>query len=218
MNNESEPKFLSPTFLILYMVLAVGVIMLLHFKCPQSQLDKLASIIVLIISAGAVIKYADYTRRMLAIQNWAYVDSKNPVISFVLDQVVGGDLKTYVKLRNHSNFDTSVWIDLNLKVKGDIVRVGAPYYTGETPWNLQAQQTIEGAHFIPAPDILNQKSITISELENQWKSIKLKNKEVNSIITVSVNIRYRGAMDKILTKPTLNWYYDFSNGKWIYQV
>ena len=216
--NNNEPKLLSSTFLILYIVVAVVVLMCFDHYCPWKEIDKLANLVILLVTAATVIKYTDYTRRILTIQNKAYIESRNPVISFLLDGVEGADLKTYVRLTNHSAFDTAVWINLNLKVQGRLVRVGAPLYTGEESWNLQALQIIEGAHFIPMPEIRTQTTITTTDLDLSHTSSSLTNEERNSLLTVSVDVRYRGAGDQILAKPISNWYFDFSKGKWIFKV
>jgi hypothetical protein len=218
MMNNNEPKLLSSTFLILYIVVAVVFLMCFHYYCPQKELDKLANLVILLVTAATVIKYTDYTRRILTIQNKAYIESRDPIISFLLDGVEGADLKTYVRLTNHSAFDTAVWINLNLKVQGRLVRVGAPFYTGEESWNLQALQTIEGAHFIPMPEIRAQTTITITDLDLAYKSSNLTDEERNSLLTISVDVRYRGAGDQIRAKPISNWYFDFSKGKWIFKV
>jgi len=218
MNNKNEPKLLSSTFLILYIVVAVVVLMCFHYYCPQKEIDKLANLVILLVTAATVIKYTDYTRRILTIQNKAYMESRNPIISFLLDGVEGADLKTYVRLTNHSAFDTALWINLNLKVQGRLVRVGAPFYTGEESWNLQALQTIEGAHFIPMPEIRAQTTITTKDLDLTYRSSNLTDEERNSLLTISADVRYRGAGDQILAKPISNWYFDFSKGKWIFQV
>lgn len=194
--------------------------MYLHYCYPQSDLDKLASIIILVVSAATVIKYADYTRKMLMIQHKAYIESRNPVISFVIIPQPGSgvNLPTYVAMKNHSDFDAAVFVALDLRVKGKSIRISSPEYNGNKAWNLQARLPIVGAHFEPIPDVTAQTGLAIADLQRMWKSPNLTSKERNAVLTVAIKIKYRGSTGQIITKPTSHYYFDFSQGRWIFAV
>jgi len=153
---------------------------------------------------------------ILLIGVFTYLESRDPVVSFYIEPTTpdsGPELRTFVVMRNHSAFNTAVWVNLNLKIDGVIQKVGAPKYTGDEPWNLQAGFTVSGTRFEPGEAIKKQIGKDASTIKNELATGAEPPK-----ITIEIKIWHTASLGTRVHKPVQKWHFDFKRYKWIFDV
>ncbi len=145
-----------------------------------------------------------------------HIQSRDPVVSFTItprpDE--GPEMKTFVEMKNHSKYDTAVWVNLNLKVNGVAYKVGSPKYTGEEPWNLQAAQVVSGTRFEPGEAIKSQVGMDVPTIQ----ALVAQGKQEQPEITMDIRICCSASFWRRIRKPPQKWHFDFRRYKWVFDV
>ena len=148
----------------------------------------------------------------LLLMMFQYMDSRDPVITFSIVQVPRLEqstnaaglriwfLRTFVQLENKSNYDTIVWLNLNLQIDKNKSDEAGEHYNGAKPWTVAATAPISGARF------------DLYSVINQIGNIAVGD------IRVCVEIEYKGSFGRIIKKIPQRWHLDVSRKIWIYDV
>lgn len=157
---------------------------------------------------------AEQAKRQVDIQTRIYEDSQTPVVSFKIDKrpELSPESWTRVTLANLSNFDTSVWINLNFKVNETPLNVSPPHYTGDEPWNLQAGDVIKAPGF-PLTNLFNHLGQSLAQLQQQANSGNLQTK-----VTLEIEVKFTAYGGRVIEKPVKKYHFHFSKIGWVYDV
>jgi len=148
----------------------------------------------------------------LLLMMFQYMDSRDPVITFSIVQVPKLEestnaaglriwfLRTFVQLENKSNYDTIVWLNLNLQIDKNKSDEAGEHYTGVKPWTVAATAPITGARFDLYSVINPIGNIAVGD------------------IRVCVEIEYKGSFGRIIKKIPQRWHLDVSRRIWVYDV
>ncbi len=148
----------------------------------------------------------------LMLMMFQYMDSRDPVITFSIEpntrieEYVNATgkkawlLRTFVYLENKSNFDTIVWLNLNLQVDNRKSDEAGEHYTGVKPWTVAATAPVTGARFDLYSVVNPNANISASD------------------IRVCVEIKYKGSFGRIIKKIPQRWHLDRNRKIWVYDV
>jgi len=143
----------------------------------------------------------------LLLMMFQYIDSRDPVVTFTLDPNPSFDyingkqtMQLKVTMLNESNFDTRVWVDVNLRIDGTDSKEVGELYTGEKPWLLPGQGEIGNAVF----------SI-YSIFDDQGKI-------ASQDIRFNIVVKHQGYLWRTIKKLPQKWHYDKSKRIWVYDV
>ena len=91
------------------------------------------TLLILGLTLIAVIYYVFSTHEILEVNKKTYADSKLPVVCLSIKQNEENIYDTRVILTNVSNYNLQAFVNLNLRVNGQLVE-HTPDYSGKEPW------------------------------------------------------------------------------------
>lgn len=97
---------------------------------------------------------------------------------------------------NHSKYNVSAFVNLNLKINGKLEGTSDEAYAGKKAWPVTSFQSING-HV------------------NLTNELNLEN--VRSI-TIDLDVRYESDIGKVYINPTQYWHFDMQKQEWVYDI